>query len=122
MSGLPLEPVPDVAAAAARCEGKALHMEGIPMVLALEDVTAADQPGPAGAGAADLGAVLAERLARYHRALFPAAEADEYWPVHDALVVVADAHAPARAADAATTATSAGPASTAGPATMEGEA
>jgi hypothetical protein len=92
---LPLEPVADIEAAASRCAAKALHLEGIPMVLVLEDVTGEQQPDPAGEGAAELGAVLAERLADYHRVLFPSEDGDAYWPLHDALVVVSDVHAPA---------------------------
>lgn len=92
---LPLEPVPDVERAASRTVGKSLAVEGIPMVLALEDTTgAAPLPGPAGPGADRLGGVLAERLRTYHAVLFPAADGDAYWPVHDALVVVSDAHGP----------------------------
>jgi hypothetical protein len=92
--GLPLEPVADVELAASRTVGKSLAVEGIPMVLGLEDVTGAAPPGPAGPDADVLGAVLAERLRTYHAVLFPAADGDAYWPVHDALVVVSDAHGP----------------------------
>lgn len=99
MSELPLEEVADVEAAASRCAGKVLQEHGVPMVLALEDVTSgadADGPGPAGpaGGTEAYGRVLADRLAAYRAVLSPAAPGDAYWPVHDALVVVADAHGP----------------------------
>ena len=100
MSSLPLDPVDDVERAASRTVGKSLAVEGIPMVLALEDVSAAHPTGgdhalrAAGAGSAELGVVLAQRLRTYHAVLFPAADGDAYWPIHDALVVVSDAHGP----------------------------
>ena len=67
------------------------------MVLALEDVSGAgSRPGPAGPGddTGELGRALAERLRTYHAVLTPGVPGDAYWPVHDALAVVADAHGP----------------------------
>ncbi len=90
---LPLDPVDDVEHVASRSAGRSLAVEGIPMVLALEDVTGG-APGPAGDGAGELGTELAERLRVYRAVLFPAADGDAYWPLHDALVVVSDAHGP----------------------------
>jgi hypothetical protein len=97
VSGLPLEPVPDPAAVLALCTAKALHLEGIAMVLGLEDVSGEPSaPGPAGPARETLalGEVLADRTAAYLRALRPDAAEDDYWAVHDALVVVAEAHGP----------------------------
>ena len=92
MTGLPLDPVPDVERAASLAAGRSLAVEGIPMVLALEDVTGeGPPPGPADA---EFGPVLADRLRTYHAVIFPAADGDAYWPVHDALAVVSDAHGP----------------------------
>jgi hypothetical protein len=97
VTGLPLDPVDDVERAASRAAGRSLADQGIPMVLALEDVTGPEPaPGatPAGPDAEAIGAALADRLRVYHALLFPAADGDAYWPVHDALVVVSDVHAP----------------------------
>jgi hypothetical protein len=98
LAGLPMDAVPDVEWAASRAAGKSLAVEGIPMALALEDL-AGGEPGPAGpeGSTQEYGAALAERLRVYHAVLFPAANGDAYWPVHDALVVVSDAHGPRRA-------------------------
>ena len=93
-SALPLEPVDDVERAASRAAARSLAVEGIPMVLALEDVTGAPAPGPAGPGADRVGAALGDRLRTYEAVLFPAADGDAYWSLHDALVVVSDAHGP----------------------------
>ena len=93
MSGLPLEPVADVEAAASRAAGRSLAVEGIPMVLALEDATGGRTPGPAGITEAHATA-LADLLRTYHSVIFPGMDGDAYWPVHDALAVVSDAHAP----------------------------
>jgi hypothetical protein len=92
--------VPDPAAVEARCTAKALHAEGIPMVLALEDLAGGEPPGPAGPGGPDgatarAGAALAGLVREYRAALRPGAADDDYWAVHDVLVVVADAHGPA---------------------------
>jgi hypothetical protein len=94
-AGLPLDAVEDVERAASRAAGASLAVEGIPMVLAVEDL-AGGEPGAAGPDTAtqEYGAALAERLRVYHAVLFPAADGDAYWPVHDALVVVSDAHGP----------------------------
>jgi hypothetical protein len=97
VSGLPLDPVDDVERVASRAAGRSLAVEGIPMVLGLEDVTGpspAPAPSPAGTGADEIGAELADRLRVYRAVLFPAADGDDYWAVHDALVAVSDAHAP----------------------------
>ena len=95
MSELPLDAVPDVEAAASLAAGRSLAVEGIPMVLALEDV--AGNGPPPGPVAPDVGAALADRLRTYHAVIFPAADGDAYWPLHDTLVVVSDAHGPAPA-------------------------
>ena len=94
MTDLPLEAVPDVEAAASLAAGRSLAVEGIPMVLALEDVSGAPAPGAAGTGADEVGRALADRLRTYRAVLSPAADGDAYWPLHDALVVVSDAHGP----------------------------
>jgi hypothetical protein len=91
VTGLPLDPVPDVELAASLAAGRSLAVEGVPMVLALEDATGDAPSGPAGA---EFGPVLADRLRTYHAVIFPAADGDAYWPVHDALVVVSHAHGP----------------------------
>ena len=94
-AGLPLDAVDDVEREASRAAGASLAVEGIPMVLAVEDL-AGGEPGAAGPETAtqEYGAALGERLRVYHAVLFPAADGDAYWPVHDALVVVSDAHGP----------------------------
>ena len=94
-AALPLDAVSDVERAASRAAGASLAVEGIPMVLAVEDL-AGGEPGPAGPEdvTQEYGAALAERLRIYHAVLFPGADGDAYWPVHDALVVVSDAHGP----------------------------
>ncbi len=99
MTELPLDPVDDVERAASRAVARSLAVEGIPMVLVLEDVSAPPLSNDhalqaAGAGSAELGVVLAQRLRTYHAVLFPAVDGDAYWPIHDALVVVSDAHGP----------------------------
>ncbi len=99
MTGLPLDPVDDVERAASWAVARSLAVEGIPMVLGLEDVSTPPLGGDhalqaAGPGSAELGVVLAQRLRTYHAVLFPAADGDAYWPIHDALVVVSDAHGP----------------------------
>ena len=95
---LPLEPVADVERAASLAARRSLAVEGIPMVLALEDATG-DEPRPAGpagpeGATQEYGAALADRLRTYHAVISPGADGDAYWPVHDALVVVSQAHGP----------------------------
>ena len=70
MSDLPLEPVDDVERAASLAAGRSLAVEGIPMVLALEDATGGGPP--AGPAADDVGPALADRLRTYHAVIFPA--------------------------------------------------
>lgn len=95
---LPLDAVDDPVAVQARCDAKVLQREGVPMVLALEDVTSppSDHPGPAGPAEATLalGERLADRVEAYRAVLRPQAADDDYWAVHDVLVVVSDAHGP----------------------------
>lgn len=100
--GGPLEPVDDPAAVEACCLARALHSEGIPMVLALEDVTGAPTSTPASAPDAppvrhELGERYADLVERYRAAIRPDAADDDYWAVHDVLVVLAYAHGPVQA-------------------------
>jgi hypothetical protein len=103
--GLPLEPVADPVAVERVTAARALHAEGIPMVLALEDVS-----GPGGTPTAStetpaaperdavraVGGALARRVEEYRALLRPQAAEDDDWAVHDVLVVVAFAHGPVR--------------------------
>jgi hypothetical protein len=106
--GLPLEPVADPVAVERVTSARALHAEGIPMVLALEDVsgpggtptattatTASTAPSEPDAVRA-VGGALARRVEEYRPLLRPQATEDDDWAVHDVLVVVAFAHGPVR--------------------------
>jgi hypothetical protein len=100
--GLPLDPVPDPVAVERVTAARELHAEGIPMVLALEDVS-----GPGGTPAAvpasrpavadtvrEVGEALAGRIEEYRPLLRPQAAEDDEAAVHDVVVVVAFAHGP----------------------------
>ncbi|GAB3678202.1 hypothetical protein [Angustibacter aerolatus] len=88
---LPLAELPDPRAVEERANARALHAEGIPMVLAVEDL----RPGAAAPTSRDaLGEVLADRLETYRAALRPDAADDDELAVHDVVVVLANAHGP----------------------------
>jgi hypothetical protein len=98
VTGLPLDPVADPAAVERWALRRALHAEGIPMVLALEDVSGAARPGAPEVPdvVRDVGRALAQRVEDYRAVLRPGAGDDDEAAVHDVVVVVAAAHGPVR--------------------------